>query len=237
MVKKTILITGASGGIGAELATYFSTKDFNLALHHNSTPIELAETENIAHFSCDLSKESSCQKLVSDVQKKFGSLDILINNAGISTSAMSWKMEGSAWEKSIAINLSAPFYLSKYALPLMRENKWGRIINITSIVAQTGFIGTAAYTSSKAGLIGLTKTLSKEVARSGVTVNSVSLGYFNTGMIDLIPENLQADIKNSIPIPEFGDPNVLSSTISWLLSNDGYYITGQTINLNGGLYS
>jgi NAD(P)-dependent dehydrogenase (short-subunit alcohol dehydrogenase family) len=237
MEQKVILITGASGGMGGAIASLFSQENVKLALQYNRNAIQLDESENIAHFQADLTDENQVAQLVERIISRFGRIDVLINNAGISRSAMSWKTEASSWKETMAINLDAPFYLSKHVTPHFRAQKSGRIVNITSVVAQTGFIGTAAYAASKAGLIGLTKTLSKELASSGVTVNALALGYFNVGMIDDVPAEMQTEIIGSIPANRLGDPKSVFKTIQWLVSNEGEYITGQTINLNGGLYS
>lgn len=237
MDQKVILITGASGGMGGKLAKMFAETNHLIALHSNKNSIDISESDTIAHFHADLSFEDNCEDLIKAVIEKFGRIDVLVNNAGISKSAMSWKTESEAWRATMAINLDAPFYLSKHTIPHMRMNKWGRIINITSIVAQTGFIGTSAYAASKAGLIGLTKTLSKELAASGISVNALALGYFNVGMIDDVPEEIQQSIISNIPMNRLGGPETVFKTIEWLTSEEGGYITGQTVNLNGGLYS
>lgn len=237
MAKKVILITGASGALGAELAEYFSEKDFALALHHNQNEISISETADIKHFKTDLQSEQEIEKLIEKVVSVFGRIDVVINNAGVSKSAMSWKTKTIDWAETIALNLTAPFHINKFATPHLRKQKWGRIINISSVVAQTGFVGTVAYASSKAGLIGMTKTLSQELASSGITVNALALGYFNTGMIDDVPESLRQDIIDKVPTKQLGEPKTIAQTIELLISDSGEFITGQTINLNGGLYS
>lgn len=237
MEQKVILITGASGGMGGALSSLFSTENVKLALQYNRNQIQLDESENVAHFQADLTEESQVAELIERVVSRFGRVDVLINNAGISRSAMSWKTEASSWKETMAINLDAPFFLSKHVTPHFRSQKSGRIVNITSVVAQTGFIGTASYAASKAGLIGLTKTLSKELATSGITVNALALGYFNVGMIEDVPAEMQQEIVGTIPANRLGDPKAVFKTIKWLISDEGDYITGQTINVNGGLYS
>lgn len=237
MDQKVILITGASGGMGGRLAKHYAETSHFVALHSNKNKIEVPESQKVAHFHADLTIEYNCEDLIKAVIMKFGRIDVLINNAGISKSSMSWKTQNDSWKSTMAINLDAPFYLSKHAIPHMRLNKWGRIINITSIVAQTGFVGTAAYAASKAGLIGLTKTMSKELATSGISVNALALGYFNVGMIDDVPDEMQKEIISHIPMNRLGGPETVFKTIEWLSSEEGGYVTGQTVNLNGGLYS
>lgn len=237
MDQKVILITGASGGMGGRLAKHYVETNHLIALHSNKNAISVPESSKVAHFHADLTVEENCENLIKAVIMKFGRIDVLVNNAGISKSSMSWKTDAEAWKATMAINLDAPFYLAKHAIPHMRLNKWGRIINITSIVAQTGFVGTSAYAASKAGLIGLTKTLSKELASSGIAVNALALGYFNIGMIEDVPDELQQEIVSNIPMNRLGGPETVFKTIEWLSSEEGGYVTGQTVNLNGGLYS
>ena len=236
MEKKVILLTGASGGLGRELARLLKD-EFRMALHYYKGEKELEENADCYYFQADLRQESEIQEMIKKVILHFGQIDILINNAGVSHSAMTWKTESEAWKNTLAINLDAPFYLAKAVIPHLRERKGGSIINISSVVAQTGYIGTSAYAASKAGLIGLTKSLSKELAHFQINANVLALGYFNTGMIDEVPENQLDDIVNQIPMNRLGEPNLIASTIKWLSSDEGAYVTGQTINLNGGLYS
>lgn len=237
MEQKVILITGASGGMGGALSSLYANEDVKLALQFNRNQVELSESDNVAHFQADLTDEEQVSQLIERVISRFGKIDVLINNAGISKSSMSWKTEAAAWKETMDVNLNAPFYLSKHVIPHFRGQKSGRIVNITSVVAQTGFIGTSAYAASKAGLIGLTKTLSKELASSGITVNALALGYFNVGMIEDVPAEMQEQIVGTIPAKRLGDPKAVFKTIKWLTSDEGDYITGQTINVNGGLYS
>jgi 3-oxoacyl-[acyl-carrier protein] reductase len=237
MEQKVVLITGASGGMGGALAELFSKENVKLALHYNSNPVQLKENESIQHFHANLTIEEEVIAMILAVEERFGKIDVLINNAGISKSSMSWKTDADVWRETMAINLDAPFYTSKAVIPGFKNQQFGRIINISSVVAQTGFIGTAAYTASKAGLLGLTKTISKEVIGAGVTVNALALGYFNVGMIDDVPGDLRENVIASIPAKRLGDPSTVFKTIQWLISEEASYVTGQTINLNGGLYS
>ncbi len=237
MEKKVMLITGASGAMGLAVARWFAQQDYALALHYNNTAVALAENESIRHFQADLTREEAAIQLIAEVMNAFGRLDIVINNAGVSYSSMSWKTEAAIWKKTMAVNLDAPFYVCKAAIPHLREKARGRIINISSVVAQTGFPGTAAYAASKAGLIGLTKTLARELAPKKITVNVLALGYFNVGIIEDVPEDMQRAIISDIPCNRLGNPDTVSKTIEYLLSDEASYVTGQTINLNGGLFS
>ncbi|MEX2483282.1 MAG: SDR family NAD(P)-dependent oxidoreductase [Brumimicrobium sp.] len=237
MDKKIILITGASGGLGEAMANYFFSLGHHLILHHNENPLSLNENDKVKHVKADLTDESELQAMFEEIKASFNQIDVVINNAGVSKSSISWKTNKSTWDETIALNLTAPFRVIQHATPLMRENNWGRIINITSVVAQTGVIGTSAYAASKAGIIGLTKTLSKELIPFNITTNALALGYFDKGMIRDIPAELKEQIIDTIPAKELGKPQVICKTIEFLMQNEAHYVNGQTINLNGGLFS
>lgn len=234
---------GASGGLGLEMIPVFFKEGYRLALHYNNSfegLEEVIKTYSASYckiYQADIRQESQVESLLKDVYNDFGQVDVVVNAAGITASGMSWKMSGEEWQKTMDINLTGPFYAIKHALPYMREANFGRIINISSIVAQTGVIGTSAYAASKAGLIGLIKSVAKEVANRNITVNNVALGYFNAGMINEVPEVIQDEIKSTIPKKKFGDPVELATCILYLCDDNASYITGQTINLNGGLYA
>lgn len=237
MDKKIIFITGASGGLGEEMAHFFLALGHQLILHHNEHPIRIKESANVTHVKADLTDDEELQNMFEKIKGSVSHIDVLINNAGISKSSISWKTSSHDWDKTIALNLTAPFKIAQHTIPLMRKNNWGRIINITSVVAQTGVIGTSAYAASKAGIIGLTKTLSKELIPFNITTNALALGYFDKGMIRDIPTELKEQIIDTIPAKELGQPKVICKTIEFLMQNEAHYINGQTINLNGGLFS
>jgi NAD(P)-dependent dehydrogenase (short-subunit alcohol dehydrogenase family) len=235
-VKKVILITGASGGLGSSMATHFMQQDYKLALHFFDNEISIPETEDIQHFQADLQEVHEIEAMIDAVLAVFGRIDIVINNAGISRNGMSWKQDNDEWEESLAINLSAPYYIAKYTIPHLRKNNWGRIINVSSVVAQTGVIGTTAYAASKAGLFGLTRSLSKELAAFNITVNNLALGYFNTGMIEDVAPDLREEIIQTVPLKQLGNPCTIHAALDFILSEKADFYTGQTFNLNGGLF-
>ncbi|GAA0876456.1 3-oxoacyl-[acyl-carrier-protein] reductase [Wandonia haliotis] len=235
--KKVVVLTGASGGVGAALSVFLAEKGYRLALHYNEHAIEsVPEGEDVHYFQADLRDSEQISAMMDAVLAVYGRIDILINNAGISRNGMSWKLDEEDWSESILINLTAPFLLSQKAIPVMRSNGWGRIINVSSVVGQTGFIGTSAYAASKSGLFGLTKTMAKELAAFGITVNSLALGYMDTGMITGVSEELQEEIKKQIPLKRLGTTDVITTAVEFLLSDGADYYTGQTLNLNGGLH-
>jgi NAD(P)-dependent dehydrogenase (short-subunit alcohol dehydrogenase family) len=234
--NKTILIIGSAGGLGTELIRYFEDKNVKLALHfHDQAPS--FNNPEFKTYQADITVEEEVANLVHSVQQDFGQIDAVIHNAGVSKNSMSWKTSSSDWNETIAVNLTGPFLVSKYVTPYMREQENGRIIFMSSVVAQTGFVGTAAYAASKAGLLGLTKTMSKELANKNITVNAIALGYFNTGMIHDVPIEMQEKLKELIPTGELGNPQELAALIHFLIGDDSAYITGQVLNLNGGLYA
>jgi NAD(P)-dependent dehydrogenase (short-subunit alcohol dehydrogenase family) len=235
MDKKVVLLTGASGGLGSALADLLS-KNYRLILQYNQSIVKTPESTDVIHVQADLCKEADISNLVKKGVEKFGGIDVLINNAGVSHSSMSWKTEAESWRKTMAVNLDAPFFLSKEVIPHMRKQGSGRIINISSVVASTGVIGTSAYAASKAGLLGLTKTMSKELAHFGITVNALSLGYMDRGMISDVPDEQVEELKKQVPMNRLGTPKEIFKTMEWILSDEGAYITGQTVHINGGLY-
>lgn len=241
---RVILLIGASGGVGSKIAMDLARAGHIMALHFHQN--EAAANELLAKmdgeglnatlFQANIADTKDVKRMIDEVMHEYGSIDVLINNAGVSLNGMSWKVTDADWQTTMDVNLTGPFYCIREVLPHMRAQQWGRVINITSIVGQTGFPGTVAYATSKSALIGMTKTLSLEVANKGISVNCLSLGYFKAGMLYTIPEEMREDIRQSIPVKEFGNTETISSTLRFLISDEAGYVTGQTINLNGGLH-
>ena len=240
-MNNTVLIIGASGGIGKQLAKDLLDKGNQLALHYFSKPDELKnnfeESDTLKFYQADITSENEVSDLIKKVLTDFGKIDVLVNNAGITRSNMAWNLTDDDWKDTLNVNLTGSFYTIKHVLPSMRENNYGRIINITSVVAQKGIAGTSAYAASKAGLIGMTKSIAKEVANKNITANCLALGYFKAGMLYEVPEDYRELIKKEIPKNEFGNPSVISNCVLYLCSEHSEYVTGQTINLNGGLHT
>jgi NAD(P)-dependent dehydrogenase (short-subunit alcohol dehydrogenase family) len=244
MAPENILLIGASGGLGKHLTTGLANAGYNLALHYHDNPdnikLALQEIKNpgIKHksYKADITSEKEVQEMINNVKRDFGTIDVLINNAGISLNGMSWKLNLDDWNKVISVNLTGPFLCTKHVLQIMKENNFGRIIYMSSVVSQIGVPGTAAYAATKAGLGGLCKTVSKEVVKNNITANVISLGYFEAGLLYQIPEDIRNQIKDTIPKKEFGSPKDVLECILYLCSENSGYITGQTININGGLY-
>ena len=223
---------------------YLVEQPYSLALHyrHGLEELEgalekLKPTHPVALFQADLRFETEVVELVETITAHFGRIDAVINLAGMSHGRISWKTTKEEWDEVLAVNLTAPFLMSKSVLPGMRERGVGRIINISSVVAQTGVVGTAAYAAAKAGLLGFTRSLSKEVASRGITVNAIALGYMDAGMIETITDDFRDDLLKRVPMERLGYPQELAALLIYLLSDQAAYVTGQTLNLNGGLYA
>jgi len=244
MKKLNILLTGASGGLGKHFTTGLTKAGHNMALQYNSNENSISEnlkeinglTSKVKAYKADITSEDEVTAMMNNVKEDFGNIDVLINNAGISINAMSWKLSSEDWNKVLGVNLTGPFLCTKHVLPIMKESKFGRIIYISSVVPQIGVAGTAAYAASKAGLGGLCKTICKEVIKNNITANLISLGYFNAGLLFQIPEEIRGQIKESIPTKNFGDPLEIVECIKYICMEESKYLTGQTINLNGGLF-
>lgn len=233
---RVVLLTGASGGLGTAMANHLRQRGFRLALHfHNNQP-SFEEHDNLRCYAADLRDLTQIDAMMRQIELDFGRVDVVINNAGISRNGMSWKLDFEDWQNSIAVNLTAPFYISQKAIPLLRQQNFGRIVNISSVVGQMGFIGTSAYAASKSGLFGLTKTLAKELAAFQISVNSFALGYFNEGMIRDVPEDLQLEIVQQIPLKALGNVSSITNALDFVLDENSTYFTGQVLNINGGLY-
>ena len=236
---KKILITGATGGIGNSLIKKFvSLNGTVLATGTNIEKLEVLKDEfpNIHTLKFDISDHSKIDEFIENASSQLSGLDILVNNAGITKDNLSLRMKNEEWQKVIDINLTSTFYLCKFAVKKMLKNKYGRIINITSIVGHTGNLGQANYSASKAGMVAMSKTLAIEYARKNITVNCVSPGFIQTSMTDKIVESIKAALTSRIPMSKLGTGEDVSNTVAFLASDAASYITGETIHVNGGMY-
>ena len=237
-----ILITGASGGIGSSLSKAFSLTKANLFLVGSSeekvTKLrnELPTKENIKYFSVDLSKRENVSQFCDSIIKKFGEINVIINNAGITEDSLFMRMSDTAWDKVFAINLDASMVICRKFIRGMIKNKWGRIVNISSVVASTGNPGQSNYVAAKAALNGLTKSIALEVATRGVTVNCISPGFIDTAMTAKLTDDQKLKITERIPMGRMGTGDDISALVLFLVTNEAGYITGQNIHVNGGLF-
>ena len=237
--KKKILVTGATGGIGNSLVEKFASLNGQvIATGTNEEKLnQLSQNfENVSTLKFDISDHKYIEKFIEEASSKLGGLDILINNAGINQDNLSLRMKDEEWNKVININLSSTFYLSKYSIKKMLKNKFCRIVNITSIVGHTGNIGQANYSASKAGIIGMSKSLAIEYAKKNITINCVSPGFIKTDMTDKINLNFKEILISKIPMSRLGTGEDVSNTVAFLSSELAGYITGETIHVNWGMY-
>ena len=237
--NKKILITGATGGIGNALVKKFLSLDGTvLATGTNSERLDVLKKEfpalNVLKF--DISDHSKIEDFIENVASQLVGLDVLVNNAGIAMDNLSIRMKDEEWKKVIDVNLSSTFYLCKHAIKKMLKNKYGRIVNITSIVGHTGNLGQANYSASKAGMVAMSKSLAIEYAKKNITVNCVSPGFIQSKMTDRIVESIKAVLTSRIPMSKLGTGEDVSNTVAFLSSDAAAYITGETIHVNGGMY-
>ena len=234
------LITGASGGIGKEIAKVLIEHNAEVCISGRNIEELNALKESLGKkcfiVACDLSKKEEIVELVKKSDDLLGHIDILINNAGITKDNIFLRMSENEWEDVLSVNLNSTFSILKLITKGMVKRKYGRIINISSIVGVTGAAGQVNYSASKAGLIGLTKSLSQEIATRNITVNCIAPGFIETPMTEKLDVKRKDAIISSIPMNRIGTPKDLSSAIIFLASQESSYITGQPLHINGGLY-
>ena len=239
LTGKTALITGASGGIGADIARALHGVGATVGLSGTrQDPLQAlaAELGDRAHvLPCNLSDKDAVASLVKDAADAMGSVDILVNNAGITRDNLFMRMSDDEWQSVIDVNLTACFTLCKSALRGMMKARWGRIINITSVVGATGNPGQGNYAAAKAGLVGMSKSLAYEVASRGITVNAVAPGFIETAMTDKLNDDQKAGILGNIPAGRMGQPAEIAAAVLYLASNEAGYTTGATLHVNGGM--
>lgn len=225
-----IIVTGASGGLGRRLVLELRECDRVVGTYFRNNPQIAAES--IRLFRVDVTDCESIDRFVEAIRDGLTRIT-LVNLAGLSINRLAVELAPEEWDQVLAVNLKGSFLMSKALLRFMMRERWGRIINISSIVAQTGVSGTSAYAASKAGVMGLTRTLAKEYARYDITVNCLALGYFSNGLIETVPEAARKAILERIPLQRFGDVIEISRAIKYLI--DASYVTGTVIEINGGL--
>ena len=236
---KKILITGATGGIGNSLVEKFNNLGSKiLATGTNEEKLNSLNKRfpNIQVEKFKLDEHDKIEKFVESIHKKLGGLDILVNNAGITIDNLSIRLTEENWKKVLDINLTSSFLMCKFAIKKMLKNKFGKIINITSIVGHTGNLGQANYAASKAGIIGFSKSLAIEYAKKNININCVSPGFIKTDMTDKISEDFKKILLSKIPTGTLGTGEDVSNCVAFLASDMANYINGETIHVNGGMY-
>ena len=240
--KKVILVTGGSRGIGSAISMEMGTIENIIVVNYNHNKdhadkvvddIKSNGGQALA-IQANISLLDDCKRLFEEIHEKLGNVYVLINNAGITRDKSFKKMELEEWNTVIDTNLSSAYNTTKLALPSMLENKFGRIINISSVIGQSGGFGQTNYAAAKAGLIGFSKSLALETAKYGVTVNTICPGFIGTDMVNAMPSEVLNNIISKIPVNRLGIPSEIAKGVRYL--SESAYITGQSLNINGGLY-
>ncbi len=241
---KTAIITGASKGIGAVIAKRLNELNYNLVLNYRSSTDAMEElinnftnkeTKNVI-VKCDISNYEDARRLIDEAYSNFGTVDVLINNAGITKDNILPLMTEDEFDQVIDTNLKGTFNCCKHIARRMIKQKQGRIINISSVVGLAGNSGQVNYSASKAGVIGMTKSMARELGKKNILVNAVAPGFIKTEMTDKIPEDLKAEMMKNIPLQRLGQPSDIADCVEFLISNKASYITGQVLSVNGGYY-
>jgi 3-oxoacyl-[acyl-carrier protein] reductase len=235
---KKALITGATGGIGLEICKFLGNDHEIYILGRNEEKLKsLSNKFSFVqdYFVCDISSIDSLTDFFEKISMKNLQIDVLVNNAGVTDDSLFLRMDLEKWNKVINTNLNSNFMISNFFSKQMIKKKWGRIVNISSVVGHTGNAGQSNYTASKAGIIGMTKSIAIELAKRNITVNSVSPGFIDTEMTAALSDEQKEFIKNKIPLARIGKPEDVAYCVKFLVSEQANYITGQTIHVNGGL--
>lgn len=241
LTGKTAIVTGATGGIGNAIVDQLHQQGAMIGITGSKTEkiAKLASQYServIALPACNLLDTNSIKELVEVAYDKMQKIDILVNNAGLTKDSLLLRMSEEQWDEVLNVNLKASFLLSKYVINGMIKQRYGRIVNISSVVGAKGNIGQANYVASKAGLIGLTKATALEYAPRNITVNAVAPGFITTLMTNDLDQRIKDELLSYIPQKKFGDINDVASAVVYLVSNEAKYITGQTLHINGGMY-
>jgi len=243
MFNRVAFVTGASRGIGRAIALKLCRAGFEIVV---ASP-ELENNEAVAceiracnaeavTLNLDVTSPESVKEGFAKILKDKSRIDVLVNNAGITRDGLAVRMKPADWQLVLKINLEGAFLCSQQALPSMMRNRWGRIVNISSVVGQAGSVGQANYAASKAGLIGLTKALAQEMGSRGITVNAIAPGYIATDMTKGLPDDLKQKMLASIPLGRMGTPDDIADAVKFLVSDEASYVTGHVLAVNGGMY-
>ena len=243
MERKVALITGGSRGIGKKVAEEFAKHGYDLVINYVSDNTNLEELENdfkslgakALFVKTDVTNFEDCSNMVNKAIEEYGRIDVLVNNAGITKDSLLIRMKEEDFDKVININLKGTFNVTKNVVPFMIKQKEGKIINISSVVGVVGNAGQANYSASKAGIIGFTKTLAKELASRNIRVNAVAPGFIQTDMTSVLKDSVKENINNQIPLKRMGTPEEIAKAVYFLGSSDNTYITGQVLNIDGGM--
>ena len=242
-MNKVVLVTGATRGIGRQIAVTFAKNGYDVAINYRKENEDLINTKkgieenNVKCFAVqgDVSNFEDCERFVKEIIEEFGKIDVLVNNAGITKDTLLMRMKKEDFEQVIDVNLVGTFNVTKNVIGHMMKARTGRIINISSVVGVAGNAGQTNYSASKAGIIGFTKSLAKEVASRDINVNAVAPGFIETAMTDVLKDEIKEEIAKSIPLKRMGSTLDVANVVKFLASDDSAYITGQVINVDGGM--
>lgn len=242
-MNKTALITGATRGIGKQIALTLAQNGYDIAINYRTENDALKDTKKEIEekgVKClavqgDVSNFEDCERFVKEIIEEYGRIDVLVNNAGITKDTLLMRMKKEDFEDVIDTNLVGTFNVTKNVISYMMKSRSGRIINISSVVGVAGNAGQTNYSASKAGMIGFTKSLAKEVASRGILVNAVAPGFIETGMTDVLKDEIKEEIAKSIPLKRMGTTQDVANLVKFLASEESSYITGQVINVDGGM--
>ena len=242
-MDKCALITGATRGIGKQIAITLAKQGYNIALNYRKENEELENTKKeieeigvqVLAVKGDVANFEECENFVKQVIERFGQIDVLVNNAGITKDMLLMRMKKEDFEQVIDTNLVGTFNVTKNVVPYMMKARSGRIINISSVVGISGNAGQTNYSASKAGIIGFTKSLAKEIASRNILVNAVAPGFIETNMTDVLKDDVKQEIAKNIPLRRMGTTQDVANVVKFLASDDSSYITGQVINVDGGM--
>lgn len=242
-MKKTALITGATRGIGKQIAITLAQAGYDIAINYRKENEDLKNTKQeieqtgakCLSLQGDVSNYEDCEKIAKEIIQEYGKIDVLVNNAGITKDTLLMRMKKEDFEDVININLIGTFNMTKNIIPYMMKNRTGRIINISSVVGISGNVGQANYAASKAGIIGFTKSLAKEVGSRNILVNSIAPGFIETAMTDVLKEEIKEEISKTIPLKRMGKAQDVANVVKFLASEESSYITGQVIHVDGGM--
>lgn len=242
--NKVALITGGSRGIGEKIAERFAQAGYNLIINYvsNIENVEELETKikgnaniEILFIQSDVTSFESCENMVNEAIKKFGHIDVLVNNAGITKDTLLMRMKEEDFDKVINVNLKGTYNVTKNVIPYMMKQKYGKIINISSVVGVSGNAGQVNYAASKAGIIGFTKSVAKELASRNILANCVAPGFIKTDMTDILSDSVKESINSQIPLKKMGTAKEVANAVYFLGNEENTYITGQVLNVDGGM--
>lgn len=241
---KIVLVTGGSRGIGRAICLKLAVQGATVGINYVANPIAAEETLRLIKeqggkgftVRFDVADANAAQEQIKTIVDTYGQIDILVNNAGITRDGLMARMKEDDWDSVLDTNLKGAFFCSKAVMRTMMKKRWGRIINVSSVVGFVGNAGQVNYGAAKAGLVGLTKSMARELAGRNITVNCVAPGYIVTDMTDGLPADVQEALKAQIPLGTLGTPEDVAAAVAFLASSDGNYITGQTLHVNGGMY-